>query len=151
MGIFAAFNSTVKPLLNRIIAAQDRWLVDPVTGAIVGVKNNNASGADARFIPVDLTADQIAAPTALMLADLDAVYRLNVAPYTRYISNGTNLVGQDPESFVGLPSILQTIASGIPGLTIPLNSYLDVWAPFTIQNAGGVTVNGTLTVRNRTA
>ena len=92
MPLFAAFRSTVKPLWDRIIAAGDRWLVDPVTGAVVGVKNPNAGGADARFIPVDLTAAQISAPTALMLADLDATFRLNVAPYTRYYSNGTALV-----------------------------------------------------------
>jgi len=103
MSVFAAFRSTVKPLWDRVVAAHDRWLVDPVTGAIVGVKNNNAGGADARFIPVDLTAGQIAAPTALMLADLDAVYRLNVAPYTRYYSNGTALV-----ELVALASTLQT-------------------------------------------
>jgi hypothetical protein len=89
--IFAAFQSTVTYFADRIVAAGDRWLTHPVTGAVVGIKNQNSNGADARFVPVDLTAAQIAAPTALMLADLDAVYRLNVAPYTRYVSNGTSL------------------------------------------------------------
>lgn len=45
-----------------------------------------------RAFPVILTAAQIASPTAAMLADLSATYRLNVAPYTRYYSDGTGLV-----------------------------------------------------------
>lgn len=41
------------------------------------------------------TAAEIASPTAAMLARLDVVYRLNLAPYTRYTSDGTalNIIG----------------------------------------------------------
>jgi hypothetical protein len=39
-----------------------------------------------------LTAAQIADPSPAMLANVDAVYRLNVSPYTRYTSNGTALI-----------------------------------------------------------
>lgn len=44
--------------------------------------------------PFELTASQIATPSAEILADVRATYRLNVAPYTRYVSNGTTLVQQ---------------------------------------------------------
>jgi hypothetical protein len=131
MSIFPAFNSTVKPLSARILAAWDRWLTDPVTGAIVGVKNPNANGADARFIPVDLTADQIAAPTAAMLADIDATYRLNVAPYTRYQSDGTNLV----------------LAGGSTAdVIVPAGYSVMYYAPLTITQQ--LVVQGQVTVQN---
>lgn len=41
--------------------------------------------------PVTLTAAEIASPTAAQLAAVQTVYQLNVAPYTRYYSNGTSL------------------------------------------------------------
>jgi hypothetical protein len=48
-------------------------------------------GADYLRI-VRLTAAQIASPTAAQLADRSVAYQLNVAPYTLYVSNGTQLV-----------------------------------------------------------
>jgi hypothetical protein len=42
--------------------------------------------------PIDVTAERIAAPTPGMLADVNAVYRLEVAPFTRYHSDGAALV-----------------------------------------------------------
>lgn len=92
IAIFSAFRSTVTPFLDRLISSTDRWLVDPTTGAVTGVKNPNANGPDARFVPVDITSAQLNAPTAAMLADLDATYRLNEAPYPRFQSDGTYLV-----------------------------------------------------------
>lgn len=90
--LFKAFRSTVTPPNERVLGPFDRLLVDPATGAPVGILNQSANGPDARFTPVNLSAAQIASPTAAMLADLDAVYRLDSAPYTRYTSNGTSLV-----------------------------------------------------------
>ncbi len=52
---------------------------------------------------VALTAEQIAEPTAEILADVDAIYRLNEPPYTRYISNGTALVSTDGSGGPFLP------------------------------------------------
>jgi hypothetical protein len=92
---FRAFRSTVTPPNERNINPTDKWLVDPRTGCPVGLLNPMANGADARFTPVNLTAAQIATPTSLMLVDLDATYRLESAPYTRYMSNGTALVSRD--------------------------------------------------------
>lgn len=152
-GLFKAFRSTVTPFTERPTRPSDRWLAHPVTGAIIGIESPTANGAHGRFTPIDLTAAQILAPTAAMIADLDATYRLTTAPYTRYQSDGTNLVGlaESPDEFIGLPAVLQTVPPGTPLLTIGPNSYLDVWAPFTVQNAAGVSVQGKLTVYNRPA
>lgn len=38
-----------------------------------------------------LSASQIASPTAAILASTGTMFALNVAPYTRYYSNGTVL------------------------------------------------------------
>lgn len=97
IALFKAFRSTVTMFAERMIKSTDRWLTDPSTGAIVGVQNQNANGPDARFVPVDINATQLAAPTAEMLADLDATYRLNVAPYPRYQSNGARLISAGAE------------------------------------------------------
>lgn len=39
-----------------------------------------------------VTAAQIASPTVAMLASTGSTFALNVAPYTRYYSNGSALV-----------------------------------------------------------
>lgn len=41
---------------------------------------------------VDLTAEEIASPDALIIGDIDATFRLKVPPYTRYFSDGTELI-----------------------------------------------------------
>lgn len=112
MSIFRSFRSTVAPFAPRRIPNDLRLLVDPVTGSPVGIQSPNANGADGIWTPVDLTAAQIAVPTADMIADLNAVYRLNVAPYTRYQSNGTTLVAAGIPSLQGLPSSDAGLASG---------------------------------------
>ena len=151
LSIFKAFNSTVTSFVIRKMSAIDEWLADPTTGAIVGIRNPNANGPDARFVPVDLTAAQINAPTAAMIADLDAVYRLSIAPYTRYVSNGTTLVemgGGDPYHVYPTQ---QTIPPGAGPQLIPIGAYFDVYSPWTIQNPDGVTVQGSAYVTTRPA
>ena len=83
--------STVNPPQARAIGPFDKWLVDPVTGAPIGIQNPNAGGEDGQFYPIPLTQAQIDSPTADMLADTKVTYALDVAPYTRYMSNGTEL------------------------------------------------------------
>lgn len=68
-----------------------RWIFDEVSGAPVGVLSPSASGPDGIWAPIPLTADQIANPPAQVLADINAVYMLNQAPYTRYHSTSTEL------------------------------------------------------------
>lgn len=68
-----------------------------------------------------VTASQVASPTAGMLADMAAVYRLNVSPFTRYYSNGTALVdvgsgGLDPEQQEQINTLTSEFeAAGEPG------------------------------------
>lgn len=104
--IFSAFISTVTRFLTRPMQANDVWLVDPSTGAITGVRSPNANGPDARFVPVDITAAQSLTPSAAMIADLDATYRLNVPPYSRFVSDGVQLVplGDSSETEVLIPA-----------------------------------------------
>jgi hypothetical protein len=93
ISIFGAFRSTVTPLIPSGWFPRLRLLVDPTTGAPAGVLNPNDSGADGVWTPIDVTAAQVASPSAAMLADLNATFRLSVAPYSRYYSTGTALVG----------------------------------------------------------
>ena len=149
--MFKAFLSTVTPPARRILSAYTRLLHDPVTGAPVGIENPNANGADGIFVPIDLTAAQIANPDPLMIADLNSTFRLNVAPYTRYQSNGTTLVslgGDDPYQMF---STQQTIPPGTDAQVVQAGAYYDVYSPFTVQNTGGVTVLGSLYVTSRPA
>ena len=151
LSIFKAFNSTVTSFVIRKMSAIDEWLADPTTGAIVGIRNPNANGPDARFVPVDLTAAQINAPTAAMIADLDATYRLNAAPYTRYQSNGTTLVPLSDDDPYAVYSTQQTIPPQAGPQVIPVGAYFDVYSPWTIQNPDGVSVQGSAYVTTRPA
>ena len=150
--LFKSFRSTVTPFLPSAWIPGLKLLVDPGTGAPVGIQSQNANGPDGIWTPIDLTAAQIAAPTAAMLADLNATYRLNVAPYTRYISDGTQLVlaggaSADGNTFPG--AVVQTVVPNTPELDIGPNSYAVVYSPFTVQNAAGVNVLGRLDVVSR--
>lgn len=133
ISIFKSFRSTVTPFLPRNWFAGLRLLVDPTTGAPTGILNPNDSGADGIWTPIDLTAAQVLAPTAAMIADLNATYRLNVAPYTRYFSIGTDIVGVNGNNVQG--------PNGLFG-----NMY--VYAPLTITDPGGLAVEGTIHVIN---
>lgn len=134
--IFSAFRSTVTAFTERLLSSTDRWLVDPVTGAITGVQTPTATGANARFVPVDITQAQVTSPPPLMVADLDAVFRLNVAPYTRYYSDGTELQAYGAES----------------GETIIPAGFSELfYSPLTITPPQVLVVQGTLTIRTLAA
>lgn len=92
MTIFASFQSTVNRFVRGRRAADFHVLEDPITGAPAGLQSRGANGPDGIWAPVQVTAAQIASPSALMIADLNATYQLNVAPWSRYRSDGTNLV-----------------------------------------------------------
>lgn len=131
MSFFKAFRSTITPFIARDWLPRLRLLVDPVTGAPVGVQNPNDSGADGIWTPIDVTAAQIGAPSAAMLADLNAVYRLNVQPYTRYRSNGVAVVALDGSNVQGPNGIFGTMV---------------VYAPMTITDPAGIAIEGTVKV-----
>ena len=137
----ASFRSTVRPPYPRTIKSYDQWLTDPVTGAPIGIVNPNANGEDGQFYPIPVTAAQIAAPTKAMLADTNVTYALNVAPYTRYISNGSFLVGSEAEEYAGS---FVTVPSTSGAITIGANAGAPMvfFQSLTIQNSGGVTAVG---------
>lgn len=117
-------------------------LVDPTTGAPMGVQSPASNGPQGVWAPVQITAEQVMNPPAGMVADLWARYQLNVPPYWLYWSNGSyieNLTG--PSSFPG--SVPQTIPYGVV-YTIGYGSYAVVYAPMHIQ--GTLHVQGRLDV-----
>lgn len=151
---FRSFRSTFTQLVPRSWTQPVRLLVDAVTGAPAGIENWNANGPDGMFVPIDLTAAQIASPTAAMLADINATYRLNVAPYTRYQSDGTGLqplaaASTDGSNFPG--SVTQTLREGDPLQIIGADSYAVVYEPFTVESEAGIEVRGELRVIERPA
>lgn len=154
MAVFKSFWPTVVRWFPSHWNSNLKLIADAETGAPIGVQSQNANGPDGIWAPVPLSAAQIAAPAPAMLADLNATYQLNVAPYTRYQSDGTQLVAlgggnADGSSFPG--TILQTVPPGTPELDIGPNSYAVVYSPFTVQNDAGVRVMGRLDVVTRPA
>lgn len=61
-------------------------------GQWVEVADTHAAAGS--FTPITITAGEQAAPTAAMLANIFATFQLNVAPYTRYRSDGSALVAE---------------------------------------------------------
>ena len=126
---FRAFVSTVNPFRPAGIFATRRVLTDSVTGAPVGIQNDGANGADGIWVPIDITAAQVLSPSDAMLADLNATYRLNVSPYTRYTSNGEQLVSMTPGESNVIP------ADG------PFANVI-LYSPVVISDPSGLTVYG---------
>lgn len=129
--VFKSFLSTINPYRPAGIFATRRVLVDSTTGAPVGIQNDGANGPDGIWAPIDITAAQATSPTAAMLADLNATYRLNVAPYTRFVSTGQSLV-----SFGG--------TGGSDVIPAWMNTIL--YSPLTITAIDGLTVYGQVRV-----
>ena len=137
----ASFRSTTNPTYPRSWGPNDKILTDPLSGAPVGIQNQNANGFDGQWSPVPVTASQIANPSAAMLADTNSTYQLNVAPYTRYQSNGAYLVSLGPSPEVVVP----------PGFNELLYAPLTIIAPtvLIVQASGGT--SGSITVITKPA
>lgn len=133
--IFPSFQSTVTPFKRGMKVGEYNVLEDPTTGAPVGIQTKSGAGPDGIWTPVDITAAQLASPTPLMIADLNATYRLNVAPYTRYQSNGEDLVALGGGDIDTIPP------DGIFGTII-------IWSPFVVSDPAGVNIQGTAYVRS---
>ena len=95
----SSFRSTERPPVPRAIGPYDKWLADPVTGAIVGIQNPNAGGKDTMIGPIFATLAQLQNPTPAMLEMTGAVFMLSTAPYSRYYSNGEALIGEGRQPF----------------------------------------------------
>lgn len=132
ISVFKAFRSTINAFVPAGIFATRRVLADPTTGAPVGILNDSGNGPDGIWAPIDITAAQVAAPPALMLADLNATYRLNVAPWTRYVSNGQSLAAYG--------------GTGAAEDIIPAWMNTIFYSPLTITNPDGLTIYGQVRV-----
>lgn len=139
MTLFRSFLGTVAPFVRGQRVGEHHLLEDPVTGAPAGIQSKRANGPHGIWTPVDLTAAQIASPTADMIADLNAVFRLNVAPYNRYRSNGTTLIEQIGSS--GSGPLTFTNAVTITGTTTGLQIAQVVNAPAGETRLNVVTTN----------
>jgi hypothetical protein len=93
--------SSVNQVWPKPITPAHKWLFDN-DGTIVGVQNPSGSGKDFMPLPLLVTQAEIDSPTDAMIADTTATYQLNVAPYNRYRSNGTNIIGLDSQDYTYL-------------------------------------------------
>jgi len=140
----SSFRSTVNPPFPRAIGPYDKWLADPATGAIVGVMNPNSGGKDTYFVPISVTADQLQNPTPEMLAMTGVEFALNVAPYTRYYSTGSTLLGLGQSGDVPTGGTL--VLGGATSMVIPAGDIIISYASLTVQESAELTVEGQINV-----
>lgn len=121
--IFKSFMPTVALWRSVTSLGQSRLklLFDNVTGAPVGIQSQDSGIPNGIWAPVPLSLAQISNPTPEMLADLNATYQLNAAPYSRWRSDGVQLVPMDSESGTVIP----------PGINVVY------FSPLAVTEAGG--------------
>lgn len=90
--IFQSFMPTVVRWVRTSWRNDYKILTDNRTGAPIGLGSQNANGPEGIWAPTPLSTDQIASPSAAILADLNATYQLEEYPYSRYYSDGTQLL-----------------------------------------------------------
>ncbi|MEI6085407.1 MAG: hypothetical protein WCS70_14065 [Verrucomicrobiota bacterium] len=134
----------MNPPFPRAIGPYDKWLADPATGAIVGMMNPNSGGKDTYFAPISVTVGQLQNPTPEMLAMVDATFALNVAPYTRYYSTGSMLLGLGQSGDVLTGGTLTL--GGATTMTIPAGDIIISYASLTVQESAELTVEGQIDV-----
>lgn len=121
--LFQSFYPTAVKWINAAFRPEYRLIVDNRTGAPVGIQSPNANGPEGIWAPTPLTLAQIETPTAAILADLNATYQYDTAPYTRYYSDGAELVA---------------FAAGAGGGTVIPAGQIWLWvSPLQITEAGG--------------
>ena len=81
---FKSFQSVISPLLPQNWVTPIRLLVDAVSGTPYGIQNPRTGAPDGIWGLRDISVNDLASPSAAMIADIDATYRVNVAPYSRY-------------------------------------------------------------------
>lgn len=100
---FTTFFPTVRRWINTSWRDQYKLIVDNDTGTPVGIQSQNSTGPEGMWGLTPLSVSQIASPTAAMLADLNATYQSDTAPYGRYRSDGSQLVSLDSEGGTVIP------------------------------------------------
>lgn len=128
--IFQSFLPTVVRWMPTGWRETYKVLTDARTGAPTGLVSQNANGPQGIWAPTPLSQDQISSPDAAMLADLNATYQLDNAPYSRYRSDGTQLVPLDGEGGQVIP----------PGFNEIFFSPLEVTETHPLIVQGGVRV-----------
>ena len=101
--IFRSFMPTVVKWANSAWRKEYKVITDDRTGAPIGLVSPNANGPEGIWAPTPLSSDQIANPAPAILADLNATFQLNEAPYSRYRSDGGQLVPLDSASGTVIP------------------------------------------------
>ena len=135
----AGFESTDEPLVPETISPHDQTLVNR-HGSIRGLRS--AKGGNSRdFLPLPkpLTAAQIASPTQAMIDDTDATYQLNVAPWDRYRSDGTDLI-----PLGGSGGVVGTISNfcGSLAAEVPVGAQAIFYDTLTVKEDASLTVKG---------
>lgn len=128
--IFQSFMPTAVKWFNSSWRNSYKIITDNRTGAPVGLTSQDANGPQGIWAPTPLTATQIATPSASMIADLNATFQLDTAPYSRYRSDGVQLVPMDGESGTIIP----------PGINVIYFSPLVVTEGNSLTIEGGVRV-----------
>lgn len=100
---FNSFFPTVRRWINTSWRQEYKLIIDNASGAPVGILSQSSNGPEGIWAPVPISAAQLAAPTAAMIADINATYQLDQAPYPRYLSDGTQLVPIGGESGTVIP------------------------------------------------
>lgn len=118
---YATFFPDVARWISTRWRQEYRLIVDNDTAKPIGIVNQNAKGAQGIWALTPLSLAEIEAPTAAMLADLGATYQLNQAPYTRWRSDGIQLVPMDDEG----------------GTIIPPGQNWIMFSPLQVTEAGG--------------
>lgn len=101
--IFQTFYPTAAKWINSAWRDSYKVVTDNRTGAPIGLVSQNANGPQGIWAPTPLSSSQIAAPGVEILADINATYQLDEAPYSRYRSDGGALVPIDGEGGTIIP------------------------------------------------
>ena len=132
LSFFKSFASKVSPLIPQNWVTPIRLLVDATTGTPYGIQSTRPNTPDGIWGLRDIDAGQLNNPSAAMLADLDATYRLNEEPYPRYYSNGDTLVPLGESN----------------GIVVPPGVVEVFWSPLEITPPQTMTVYGMAYVRD---
>lgn len=101
--VFKSFMPTVVRWVSSAWRHEYRVLTDNNTGAPIGLVSPNANGPEGIWAPTPVSTAQVLSPSAEILADLNATYQLNESPYSRYRSDGVQLVPLDGEAGTIIP------------------------------------------------
>lgn len=111
--IFQSFYPTVVKWFNSSWRDSYKIITDGRTGAPIGLVSQNANGPQGIWAPTPISTDQVLSPSATILADLNATFQLDEAPYPRYYSTGVELLplGGDSGGTVIPPGINEVFFS----------------------------------------